>query len=763
MSILSIVLLIINLLLIVIFFLTIRKKRKSDEISKKMMINLEEERKNFKTTAHWYKSILDAIPLPITVTDPGACWTFINTRVENFLGVKLDDIKGKPCSTWGAQICNTPNCGIECAKRGVKQTYFTHNGASYKVDVEILKDINGDTAGYIEMVQDVTQFEEMSKKQMDAEALSKAKSYFLTTVSHEIRTPLNAILGIADIEMQDQSHTQKTREALIKIHSAGNLLLHLINDILDLSKIEAGKLELSNVNYNVPSLINDIVHINIVRINNKPIEFFLNLNENIPEKLFGDEIRIRQILNNILSNAFKYTERGMVTLSIDIERINDNFTLIFKISDTGQGMTHEEINNMFNEYSRFHIETNRAIEGTGIGMSITKHLIRLMNGEIYIYSKIDKGTTFTIKLPQGTVDSAIIGKETAKNLMSFHYESAPAIRNAQITRDPMPYGRVLIVDDVETNLYVAKGFLMPYKLNIDLAASGFETIDKIKNGEVYDIIFMDHMMPKMDGIETVKNMRKMGYQHPIIALTANALLGQAQIFLDNGFNDFISKPIDIRQLNNLLNKFIRDKQPAEVIEKARLENEKSKINNSSQKSINVELYEFFIRDAENAIKKLEILMKNNFSGIEDIKDYTIITHSMKSALVNIEEQELSDIAYKLEQAGKNKIIDVISSETSDFILSLRVLTDNLIKIHDISKTAEETDEDFEFLREKLLDIKEACMVYDKRSVKKAIFSLREKIWSKNVTEMLKNISEHLLHSDYEKISDIIEENIKKGA
>ncbi|MCL2196200.1 MAG: ATP-binding protein [Treponema sp.] len=728
------------------------------------MTRLTEERKKFKSTAHWYKSILDAIPIPISVTDSDACWTFVNTRVENFLGVKFDDIKGKSCSNWGAQICNTPNCGIECAKRGVKQTYFTHNGASYIVDVEILKDINENTAGYIEIVQDVTQLEEMSKKQMDAEALNKAKSTFLTTVSHEIRTPLNAILGIADIEMQDQSHTQKTREALIKIHSAGNLLLHIINDILDLSKIEAGKLELSCADYNVPNLINDIIHINIVRINNKQIEFYLNINENIPENLFGDEIRIRQILNNILSNAFKYTERGNVTLSVDKENNNGVFTLIFKISDTGQGMTHDEINNMFNEYTRFHKKANRAIEGTGIGMSITKHLIRLMNGEIYIDSKIGEGTTFTIKLPQETAGSSIIGKETSENLKKFRYESSPAIRNAQITREPMPYGRVLIVDDVETNLYVAKGFLLPYKLNISFAVNGFETIDKIKNGEVYDVIFMDHMMPKMDGVETVKKIREIGYPHPIIALTANALVGQAEIFLDNGFNDFISKPIDIRQLNNLLNKFVRDKQPAEVIEKARLENQiDNKKNDITQKILDAELSDIFIRDAEKSIKSLEIIITNNFDNNENIKDYIIITHSMKSALANINEQELSDIAYKLEQAGKNNKIDVILSDTFGFIKSLRALINSLREKNDTAEAGEDIEEDIAFLREKLLDIKEACMVYDKKNIKNTIFILRERPWSIGVTEMLKNISEYLLHSDYEKISSIIDKKINKGA
>jgi len=764
MTTLSLILLIIIIILLVILFLTYIKKFKADAYSKIMMLKLTEERKAFEATAYWYKSILDAVPFPVTVTDLNACWTFVNTRVEDFLGIKFDEIKGKPCSNWGAQICNTPNCGIECAKRGIKQTYFRHNDASYKVDVEILKNIDGITSGYIEIVQDVTQLEELSKKRIDAESLSRAKSSFLTTVSHEIRTPLNAILGIADIELQDQSHSQKTREALIKIHSAGDLLLHIINDILDLSKIEAGKLALVPENYNVPNLLNDIIHINIVRINNKPIEFYLNLNENIPESLLGDEIRIRQILNNTLSNAFKYTERGSVTLSVDMEEKDGDFALIFKISDTGQGMTQEEISSMFNEYSRFNKEANRGIEGTGIGMSITKHLIHLMNGDINIDSKVNEGTTLTIRLPQSIVDSKVIGKKTSEDLKRFRFESAPVVKNLHITREPMPYGRVLIVDDVATNLYVAKGYLIPYKLEIDSALSGFETIELIKNGEKYDIIFMDHLMPKMDGIETVRKLRELKYSLPIIALTANALVGQAEIFLNTGFNDFISKPIDIRQLNYLLNKYIRDKQNPEVIKQARLEYERSKADeeNAQHSQISAELSEIFVRDAEKAISKIDALIKSDFQDKENLKNYTIIIHSMKSALANIGEQSTSDFASKLEQAGVNKLIDFIVSETPKFIEALREIINYFKQINGIDEIKNNTDEDPVYLREKLLYIKESCVVYNKKNIKMSLNNLRERTWSNRVNNVLKSISENLLHSDYEKIITIIDNEINKG-
>jgi len=754
--------LIIIVIISFLLYLTLKEKRKADERTKIVMSNLINERKTFENTAHWYKSILDAIPFPITVTDANSCWTFVNTRVEDFLGVKFNDIKGKPCSSWGAHICNTPNCGIECAKRGIKQTYFTHNEASYKVDVEILKDINGETAGYIEIVQDITNLEEISKKQIDTEVISKAKSAFIATVSHEIRTPLNAIMGITDIQIQDQNNSHKAKEALIQIYNSSDLLLNIINDILDYSKIEAGQLQLFPINYDVPGLINDTVHINIVRINNKPIEFTLKVNEDIPSLLFGDELRIKQILNNILSNAFKYTKKGNVTLSVNTEQNhaddNHNITLVMAITDTGQGMTPEEINNMFNEYSRFHMETNRTTEGTGLGMSITKHLIRLMNGEIYVDSALGKGTTFTIRLPQKDINAPKIGKEQAEKLQLFNYDSSPLLRKSQIFRESMPYGSVLIVDDVDTNLYVAKGLISPYDIKIDLASSGFEAIEKIKSNNIYDIIFMDHMMPTMDGLETVKIIRETGYSYPIVALTANAVVGQAEIFLENGFNDFISKPIDVRQLNAILNRFIRDKQPLNVLLKAQKLKPKTaeaiKMNNTS------ELTEIFTKDAKRIINELSNIYSNNFYGEDDIHNYIIFVHSIKSALANVGETELSKTAENLEEAGREKNIKLLKEKTPSFLNALQN-TINQYMYTENREEQEDTKESRSFLLEKIICIKKACAEYDKKTAKNILKELHAKKWQESTNNYINRIAEHLLHSEFDEISVLIDDFCNK--
>jgi len=395
------------------------------------------------------------------------------------------------------------------------------------------------------------------------EAANHSKSNFLATMSHEIRTPLNAILGIAQLEMQNETIPDRYMAAFEKIHSSGINLLGIINDILDLTKIETGKMELSPIEYDVPSLINDAVQLNIVRIGSKPIEFKLSVDQNLPSRLYGDEIRIKQILNNLLSNAIKYTEKGQIQLSVKHIIINENIMLVLSVSDTGQGMKEEDRRNVFDEYARFNTEANRSIEGTGLGLNIIKRIVEMMEGDIGVESELGKGSTFTVTIKQQSADNSPIGEELARKLNNFTFTSKKQNRQEN-ARELMPYGSVLVVDDVEINLYVACEILLSYKLEVETADSGIAVIEKIENGKKYDVIFMDHMMPKMDGIETTKRLRERGYKGFIIALTANALVGNDQMFENNGFNGFIAKPIDLKQINAMLNKFVRDMHPEEA-------------------------------------------------------------------------------------------------------------------------------------------------------------------------------------------------------
>jgi signal transduction histidine kinase/CheY-like chemotaxis protein len=414
-------------------------------------------------------------------------------------------------------------------------------------------------------------FEKMEEFALVAESASEAKSHFLANMSHEMRTPLNAIIGFAELELgkdQDKegaAYSAETRERLEKIYSSGVTLLGLINDILDISKIESGKFELVPVNYDMPSLLNDTVVLNVVRIGSKPIVFKLDIDETLPARLFGDELRIKQILNNLLSNAFKYSKEGTVTLRVRCEQGETGVWMHCSVSDTGIGIRREDLGRLFGDYNQVDVGNNRRIEGTGLGLAITKRMVEMMQGAISVESEYGRGTTFTVRLLQGFAGDAVIGKELADNLKEFRYTMSRQDRNKQMVRSYIPYAKVLVVDDVITNLDLARGILKPYGMTVDCVTGGQAAIDLIRKGEPrYNAIFMDHMMPGMDGIETariIRNTINSGYARtvPIIALTANAIIGSEDLFLKNGFQGFLTKPIDIMKMNEAINRWVRDK------------------------------------------------------------------------------------------------------------------------------------------------------------------------------------------------------------
>ena len=609
--------------------------------------------------------------------------------------------------------------------------------------------MDGEIIGIMGVARDITQ-----RKEMEAAALaaSQSKSAFLANMSHEIRTPMNAILGVTEILIQSETISEEVEEGLDKIYRSCDLLLGIINDILDFSKIEAGKLDIMPAQYNVASMINDSIQLNMMRLESKPIKFKLDIEENVPAKLIGDELRIKQILNNLLSNAFKYTDAGKITLSVVSKPLMRNtVTLEFRVRDTGHGMTNEQLGKMFDEYSRFLTGKNISVEGTGLGLAITQRLVSLMYGEIHVDSEFGKGSLFTVKLPQDTVDSEVIGKELADNLSKFRTSYLTQRKRGQITRDPMPYGKVLIVDDVETNLYVAVGLMKLYKLQIDTAMGGQSAIDKIKEGNVYDVIFMDHMMPEIDGVEAMKKIRELGYVNPIVVLTANAVAGQADIFLNYGFDEFISKPIDIRQLNSILERLVRDKYPQEVIEEARRQQEiiTNEMNNSHYARIDTMLIDSFLRDAEKALILLENQIKNiSFDNSEDnaeiLKKFTIAVHGIKSSLWNIGEKELADFALKLEEGGRKSDGEYVKKTAPDFINDLRLL----LKKIDLKRGKNIADNDIMDLRERLYAIKEKASGYNRKEVLDIIAGIKNP--SIRTKAVLDNIAECAIHSEFEK-------------
>jgi CheY-like chemotaxis protein/HPt (histidine-containing phosphotransfer) domain-containing protein len=416
-------------------------------------------------------------------------------------------------------------------------------------------------------------------------------------------------------------------------------------------------------------------------------------------------------------------------------------------------MTGEQGNRLFEEYSRFYLETDRSIEGIGLGMGITRQLVHMMNGEIFVESEPDKGSTFTVRLPQDSVGAGPLGRETAEGLRQFK-AGAPHTHKTHIARDPMPYGSVLVVDDLETNLYVARGLLAPYGLAVDTALSGFEAIDGILAGNEYDVVFMDHMMPKMDGVETTRILRELGYDRPVIALTANAVVGQAEMFLENGFDGFISKPVDLHQLNAMLNRLVRDKQPPEVVEAARRQKGGPCIAVQDPSSpAGRQLAGIFARDAKKAVTALETMHTKQYRRDDDLHMFVVNIHAMKSALAHIGEAELAAFAHTLEQAGRNKELAVVSAETPAFLDALRAVIAK-IRPGEEDEDGEAADEDQAYLREKLSAIQAACAVYDKKAAKDALAELKRKAWPRQTRERLDAIAEHLLHSDFEEAAGV---------
>lgn len=392
---------------------------------------------------------------------------------------------------------------------------------------------------------DVRMIEQLNIAQSQAERANQAKSDFLSNMSHEIRTPLNAIVGFSQA-LQEENLPPQAQDEVKDIVMASDTLLDIVNGILDISKIEANKLEIVSTEYSLQAVLDELVSLSKARLGEKPIEFRCVFDPSIPPYLYGDKVRVKQVVLNILTNAIKYTKQGFIEFKVSSIQKDGVCRLIISVEDSGIGIKPESINKLFTKFERLDIEKNNTIEGTGLGLAITKKLLELMGGQIVVQSVYGKGSKFTIALDQKIVTNPTTIVET---------KTVVATSKLDLTGK-----KILVVDDNMINLKVASRLLKDYNCLVDTANSGFDCIDKISNGASYDLILMDDMMPKMSGVETFHKLKENENFHiPTVALTANAISGMKEKYLQEGFQDYLAKPIEKTELYRVLVKFLQQK------------------------------------------------------------------------------------------------------------------------------------------------------------------------------------------------------------
>ncbi|MCR5347822.1 MAG: response regulator [Fretibacterium sp.] len=545
----------------------------------------------------------------------------------------------------------------------------------------------------------------LDKAILDANSANSAKSTFLDNMSHEIRTPMNSILGMNEMILREEDRPE-IREYAITIQRSGRILLSIINDILDFSKIQDNQMEISASPYDFSSLVNDMVSVGSEQARKKSLAFEVNIDKSIPRMLNGDEFHIRQVILNILGNAVKFTERGVITLSIGYEKL-DNVLIVLKVSvsDTGVGIKEDEMEYIFKPFEHINRSRNMRFDGSGLGLSIVKSLLQLMGSDLEVQSTYHKGSTFSFDLPQAVTKWEPIGDyDRALSIANVHHSKYREAFQA-------PDAKVLVVDDAEVNIIVFANLLKKTRIQIDTANSGPEMLQMVRMTH-YDAIFLDHRMPGMDGVEAFHAMKdlpnNLNAETPVIAFTANAVLGARQMYLDEGFTDYLSKPVDTFRLEQILLSYLpsekikpvdqeepsnqTESQPAgtgePVSEKAKApatpepepEQEEPEspyahipgidydaaVANCGAEETFVAALQIFYDTLDQKANEIEKYEKE-----KDIKNYTILVHALKSASRLVGALQLSADAKYLEDCGNAQNVEEIEAKTPDLLLRYR--------------------------------------------------------------------------------------------
>ena len=610
---------------------------------------------------------------------------------------------------------------------------------------------------YVQLLGDLRNTKLIQAMQQEAERQNQQKSSFLANMSHEIRTPMNAIIGMSELAL-DFDCEPRQKDYINQIHTAGVGLLSIINDILDMSKVESGKMEIVPSNYSLMNLLRDVANVVQVKLESKPVDLVIQMNPQLPDNLFGDDVRIRQVILNLAGNAVKFTEEGSISIKVDFlhgegETVTQGFVgLQILVSDTGIGIKPEDLEKLFNAFQQVDMQVTRKKGGTGLGLFISRQLVRGMGGELSVSSVYGEGTTFAITLPQ-TLDRTKLQEDggylSLEKIYSQMFTALPRVKNqpelveisvkkvlnhpefahyfAKHTEDSdfiAPKARIMVVDDNLVNLQVAEGHLSRFKVNITICSSAKDCLSQLfpENGEKsaadFDIIFMDHMMPEMDGIEAVKLIREKegDTHHVVVALTSNAVKGAAEMFISHGFDDFVSKPVRGKDFAKCLSKWL----PEDMREP--LENQAMAVSPLPAGLCPAGLEEVLAApeitqlDIEAAVKNIGgfqayqriaktfciTLEKNaqdieNFAATGDIHSYTIAVHALKSAARIVGATEVSSQAEYLEKCGKASEVNEIVRKTPELLDAYRKLGPLLEKLHKFGKEEPKVQEDTEGL------------------------------------------------------------------
>ena len=575
---------------------------------------------------------------------------------------------------------------------------------------------------------------------------------------------MNSIIGMSEILLRADLDKELASKVML-IRESGKGLLSIINDILDLSKIEAGKYEIVDCKYELRTVITDIRNMFSTKVKDEEVSFRIQTTDTVPSVLYGDPIRIKQILVNIIGNAVKFTKKGYIELFVTSENIDDlRERIIFKVKDTGIGIKEEDIGKLFGAFNQVDTKKNRAVQGTGLGLAITKSLCELMGGDVGVESVYGEGTTFTMSIVQNVVD---------KTPMSLkHVEEVHADELKNMFKPAVIEGasgkRVLVVDDNSVNLIIVKELLEPYKLVVDIASSGKEAISKVQNRH-YDIIFMDHMMPEMDGVETTRAIRKLSVGYcktvPVVALTANAVYGAEKELLDSGFDGYVAKPIDIKVLESVLEKYlgtvIKDNDVSRsgqgssiVIEGIDVRYALDKLHIEEKNYLDI--LRIYLSDMPDILHNI---INANESG--DIEKFVIDVHGLKSSSASVGALKLSELAKELEYAGKEGRLEYINDNMKRLVDMCHGILEALETYFNSGDMGDDDTEVSVLEEQWLRDLSQACDDIDSSRIAELLSLVSGKRYGDEDDKLLKQIQRYINQYDYDEVVTLLDGRVAK--